>query len=116
MRSLTPGDRIGPYEVVAAIGAGGMGEVYRAHDTTLGRPVALKVLPPGFAGDPARLARLQHEARVLATVNHPNVAAIYGLAHPLEVEREERAGADRHRRLARGAGAGPRVCGRADAG
>jgi eukaryotic-like serine/threonine-protein kinase len=79
MRSLTPGDRIGPYEVVAAIGAGGMGEVYRAHDTTLGRPVALKVLPPGFAGDPARLARLRHEARVLATVNHPNVAAIYGL-------------------------------------
>jgi hypothetical protein len=80
MRSLTPGDCIGPYEVVGAIGAGGMGEVYRARDTTLGRSVALKVLPPEFAGDPARLARLQHEARILATVNHPNVAAIYGLA------------------------------------
>ena len=69
----------GVYEVTAKIGAGGMGEVYRAHDTTLDRDVAIKVLPDAFATDPERLARFEREAKVLASLNHPNIAAIYGL-------------------------------------
>ena len=77
--SLAPATRLGPYEVVALIGAGGMGEVYRARDTKLNRDVALKVLPDLFADDPERLARFQREAQVLAALNHPNIAAIYGL-------------------------------------
>ncbi len=77
--SLQPGSRLGSYEVTALIGQGGMGEVYRAHDTKLGRDVALKVLPDLFADDPERLARFQREARVLASLNHPNIASIYGL-------------------------------------
>ncbi len=77
--SLSPGTRLGPYEVTAEIGAGGMGIVYRARDTKLGRNVALKVLPDVFADDPERLARFQREARVLASLNHPNIASIYGL-------------------------------------
>ena len=77
--SLGAGARLGPYEIVAAIGAGGMGEVYRARDTRLKREVALKILPASFAGDPDRLARFQREAEVLASLNHPNIAAIYGL-------------------------------------
>ena len=81
MKSLNPGDRLGPYEVLAPIGAGGMGEVYRAHDSTLGRDVALKVLPQRFAGNPERLARFDREARLLASVNHPNIATIHGVAH-----------------------------------
>ena len=80
MKSLNPGDRLGPYEVLAPIGAGGMGEVYRAHDSTLGREVALKVLPERFAGDPERLARFEREAGILASVNHPNIATIHGVA------------------------------------
>ena len=76
---LTAGSRLGPYEVVALIGAGGMGEVYRARDTKLNRDVALKVLPEIFALDPDRLARFKREAQVLASLNHPNIAAIYGL-------------------------------------
>ena len=76
---LTPGTKLGVYEVLAAIGAGGMGEVYRAHDTTLDRDVAIKVLPDAFATDPERLARFEREAKVLASLNHPNIAAIYGL-------------------------------------
>jgi eukaryotic-like serine/threonine-protein kinase len=76
---LTPGTRLGPYEVVAAIGAGGMGEVYRARDTKLGREVALKVLPESFSADADRLARFQREAHVLAALNHPHIAAIHGL-------------------------------------
>ena len=76
---LQPGRRLGPYEVVAAIGAGGMGEVYRAHDTKLHRDVALKILPDAFAADPDRLARFEREAQVLASLNHPNIAGIYGL-------------------------------------
>src|SRR5207237_6433403 len=75
---LSPGLRLGPYEIVSAIGAGGMGEVYRARDTKLGRDVALKVLPEAFAADPDRLARLHREAQVLASLNHPNIAAIHG--------------------------------------
>ena len=77
--SLTSGTRLGAYEVIGLIGQGGMGEVYRARDTKLGRDVALKVLPDGFADDPERLARFQREARVLASLNHPNIASIYGL-------------------------------------
>ena len=73
------GNRFGSYEIVSAIGAGGMGEVYRAIDTKLKRQVAIKILPPLFAADPDRLARLQREAEVLAALNHPNIAAIYGL-------------------------------------
>jgi serine/threonine-protein kinase len=76
--SLTPGARLGAYEVVARIGAGGMGEVYRARDTKLGRDVALKILPDAFATDPDRLSRFQREAQVLASLNHPYIGAIYG--------------------------------------
>jgi len=77
--TLTTGTRLGTYEVVALIGAGGMGEVYRAHDTRLGRDVALKVLPEAFARDGQRMARFEREAKLLASLNHPNIAAIYGL-------------------------------------
>ncbi len=72
-------DQIGPYEVVAPLGAGGMGEVYRARDTKLDRDVALKVLPEAFTSDSDRLARFQREAKVLASLNHPNIAQIHGL-------------------------------------
>ena len=78
--ALDPGSRLGPYEVAAKIGEGGMGEVYRARDTTLDRDVALKVLPDAFMSDPDRLARFEREAKVLASLNHPNIAAIHGLA------------------------------------
>jgi serine/threonine-protein kinase len=77
--TLAPGTRLGPYEIVAPLGAGGMGEVYRARDSRLGRDVAIKVLPAAFAGDADRLARFRREAQALAALNHPNVAAIYGL-------------------------------------
>jgi eukaryotic-like serine/threonine-protein kinase len=77
--ALTPGTRLGPYEVTAQIGVGGMGEVYRATDTNLKRAVAIKVLPASVAADAERLARFQREAEVLASLNHPNIAAIYGL-------------------------------------
>src|SRR5437870_12789330 len=77
--SLTPGSRFGAYEVVAAIGAGGMGEVYRARDTKLHRDVAIKVLPDLFARDPERLARFEREARTLAALNHPHIAQVYGI-------------------------------------
>jgi len=75
---LSVGTRLGPYEIKSAIGSGGMGEVYRARDTKLGRDVALKVLPDHFASDADRLARFKREAQVLASLNHPNIAAIYG--------------------------------------
>ncbi len=75
---LPAGTSIGTYEVLAAIGAGGMGEVYRARDAKLGRDVALKVLPEAFARDSERMARFQREAKLLASLNHPNIAAIYG--------------------------------------
>lgn len=76
---MRTGTWIGPYEIVASLGAGGMGEVWRARDSRLKRDVALKVLPVAFAADPDRLARFQREAEVLANLNHPNIAAIYGL-------------------------------------
>ena len=76
--ALAPGSRLGPYEVVSPIGVGGMGEVYRARDPKLNRDVALKILPPEFALDPDRLARFKREAQVLASINHPAIAAIYG--------------------------------------
>ncbi len=81
MQSLSPapGDRLGAYTIVGALGAGGMGEVYRATDDRLGRDVAIKVLPAAVADDPERLARFEREARVLASLNHPNIAAIHGL-------------------------------------
>src|SRR5438552_5901350 len=77
--SFTAGTRIGPYEIKAPLGEGGMGVVYRAHDTKLGRDVAIKALPDVFASDSDRLQRFQREAQVLASLNHPNIAHIYGL-------------------------------------
>src|SRR5712692_5750953 len=77
--ALSVGERLGPYEILAPLGAGGMGEVYRATDTKLKRDVALKVLPEAFARDPGRMARFQREAEVLASLNHPNIAQIYGV-------------------------------------
>jgi len=78
--SAAIGARLGPYEIQSLIGEGGMGQVYRAHDAELGRNVAIKVLPPVFALDPNRRARFEREARVLASLNHPHIAAIYGIA------------------------------------
>src|SRR3954462_8975691 len=77
--ALAIGAVIGSYEIIAPIGAGGMGEVYRARDTKLKRDVAIKILPDSFANDPDRLARFQREAEVLASLNHPHIGAIYGL-------------------------------------
>ena len=77
--SLGVGSRLGHYQVTALIGEGGMGQVYQATDTKLNRQVALKILPEAFATDPDRLARFQREAQVLASLNHPSIAAIYGI-------------------------------------
>src|SRR5213596_3538485 len=77
--TLVPGTRLGLFEIVALIGAGGMGEVYRARDARLGRDVAIKVLPDLLAGDADRVARFQREAQLLASLNHPHIGAIYGL-------------------------------------
>ena len=76
---LQAGTTLGPYAIIAKIGEGGMGQVYRATDTQLGRDVALKVLPEAFTSDPDRLARFEREAKVLASLNHPNIGHIYGL-------------------------------------
>ena len=76
MTTLAAGSRLGTYEIRTRIGAGGMGEVYRAHDTKLDRDVAIKILPPALATDHDRLARFQREAEVLASLNHPNIAGI----------------------------------------
>src|SRR5271168_865673 len=103
---LSRGVRLGPYEILDAIGAGGMGEVYRARDTKLGRNVALKVLPAAFASDPERMARFRREAQVLASLNHPHIGAIYGFedsgsVHALVMELIE--GPTLADRIARGA-------------
>ena len=104
--ALEPGTRLGAYEIIAAIGEGGMGEVYRARDTKLNRDVALKVLPESFASDTDRLARFTREAQTLASLNHPHIAAIYGLeesggVRALVMELVE--GEDLSQRIARGA-------------
>ena len=104
--ALTSGTRLGVYEVIASIGVGGMGEVYRARDTKLHRDVAIKVLPDVFAGDPDRLGRFEREAHTLAALNHPNIAGIYGLEESggvsaLVMELVE--GEDLSQRIARGA-------------
>src|SRR6266849_6548570 len=77
--ALTNGTKLGPYEIVAPIGAGGMGEVYRARDTRLGREVAVKVLPASFATDADRLRRFEQEARAAGVLNHPNITAVYDI-------------------------------------
>src|ERR1700689_1455579 len=77
--ALASGTRLGSYEILAPIGAGGMGEVYRARDLKLGREVAIKFLPDAVSRDPERLARFEREAKVLASLNHPNIAQIYGI-------------------------------------
>src|SRR6476659_1825251 len=103
---LTGGTRLGSYEILSAIGAGGMGEVYRARDPRLDRDVAIKILPDAFAADPERIARFQREARVLASLNHPHIAAIYGLEDAGGVKAlvmEFVDGEDLAQRLARGA-------------
>ena len=104
--ALTPGTRLGVYDITAPIGEGGMGQVYRATDAKLKRQVAIKVLPPSLAADADRLARFQREAEVLASLNHPNIAAIYGLEESggmtaLVMELVE--GDDLSQRIARGA-------------
>jgi Tol biopolymer transport system component len=104
--ALSPGTRLGPYEILSALGAGGMGEVYRARDTTLNRDVAIKVLPDLFASDAERLARFAREAQTLASLNHPNIAHIHGLeesggVRALVMELVE--GEDLSQRIARGA-------------
>jgi serine/threonine-protein kinase len=83
---MTPGTRLGAYEVVSSLGAGGMGEVYRAQDTKLGRHVALKILPPTFRSDPERLGRFQREAQLLAALNHPRIGSIYGIEEAADVQ------------------------------
>ncbi|HEX6464369.1 MAG TPA: serine/threonine-protein kinase, partial [Vicinamibacterales bacterium] len=103
---LTAGARLGSHEILAAIGAGGMGEVYRARDTKLGRDVALKILPEAFAYDADRLARFQREAKTLASLNHPHIAGIYGLeesAGVFALVMELVEGEDLSERIARGA-------------
>src|SRR5215475_14632019 len=102
---LPSGTRLGPYEVSALLGAGGMGEVYRARDTKLNRDVALKILPEAFTLDADRIARFRREAQVLASLNHPNIAAIYGFedsggTHALVLELVE--GATLADRIAKG--------------
>ena len=77
--ALSPGTRLGHYDVTSLLGEGGMGQVWQATDTQLGRQVALKILPDAFAADPDRLARFEREAKVLASLNHPNIATIYGI-------------------------------------
>jgi serine/threonine protein kinase len=104
--SLTPGKRLGVYDITGQIGEGGMGQVYRATDTRLKRPVAIKILPPSLAADADRLARFQREAQVLASLNHPHIAGIYGLEESDGVSAlvmELVDGEDLSQRIARGA-------------
>ena len=104
--ALTPGIRLGVYEITAQIGEGGMGAVYRATDTSLSRQVAIKVLPDAFAADPDRLARFEREAKTLASLNHPHIAAIYAVEKSggtLALVMELVEGDDLSQRIARGA-------------
>ncbi|MCL4819653.1 MAG: serine/threonine-protein kinase [Vicinamibacteria bacterium] len=106
MTPLSPGTRLGPYEIVAPIGAGGMGEVFRARDTKLGREVAIKVLPAAFAQEAERVARFRREAQILAALHHPNIASIFGLEEEgttLALAMELVEGEDLAARLKRGA-------------
>jgi serine/threonine protein kinase len=103
---LSAGTRLGPYEILSALGAGGMGEVYRARDTKLDRAVAIKILPEAFAADTERIARFEREAKTLASLNLPNIAHIHGLeesdgVRALVMELVE--GEDLAQRIARGA-------------
>src|SRR5262245_42950867 len=103
--TLTLGTRLGAYEILGALGAGGMGEVYRARDTRLDRDVAIKILPEAFAADADRVARFQREAKTLAALNHPNIAQIFGLEQAGDVHAlamEFVAGEDLSDRIARG--------------
>ena len=101
---LTPGARLGPYEIVTPLGAGGMGEVYRARDTRLNRDVAIKVLPELFASDAERLSRFEREAQVLASLNHPHIAQVYGVIDALAaLVMELVEGEDLSQRISRGA-------------
>ena len=79
--ALVPGTRLGPYEVLAPLGAGGMGEVHRARDTRLDRTVAVKILPPRFADDPEAKQRFDREARAISSLNHPNICTLYDVGH-----------------------------------
>ena len=79
MTGLAPGTRLGSFQIAALVGAGGMGEVYRARDTKLDRDVAIKVIPSAFAADPGRLSRFEREAKVLASLSHPHIAQVFGL-------------------------------------
>jgi hypothetical protein len=99
---LTAGSRLGPYEVTAQIGEGGMGQVYRATDTKLGRQVAIKILPDVFAADSERLARFEREAKTLASLNHPHIAGIYAVEEGPAVEGPAEAGRHRMRALVMG--------------
>src|SRR5688572_8542944 len=102
---LTTGSRLGPYEILSALGAGGMGEVYRARDTTLGRQVAIKVWPEGFAQGAERRAGFEREAQTLASLNHPHLAQIYGVERSSTVQAlvmELVEGEDLSQRIARG--------------
>ena len=104
--ALTPGKRLGVYEITAPLGEGGMGQVWRATDTTLGRHVAIKILPDAFASDPERLARFEREAKTLASLNHPHIAAIYAVeksSGTLALVMELVEGEDLSQRIARGA-------------
>jgi serine/threonine protein kinase len=108
--ALTPGTRLGVYDITAPIGEGGMGQVYRARDTKLDRDVAIKILPDAFAADPERLARFEREAKTLASLNHPNIASIYAVEEgPAEAGHHVRAlviefveGEDLSQRIVRG--------------
>src|SRR5436190_20008876 len=83
------GQTLGPYQVLAKLGEGGMGEVHRARDTRLGRDVAIKVLPPAFARDPDRLARFEREARAVAAINHPNIVSVHDIGSDDVVDGEQ---------------------------
>src|SRR5262245_1817680 len=95
--AVAPGSKVGPYEVAAALGEGGMGQVFRARDTRLGRDVALKILPEAFANDADRVARFEREAKALAALNHPNIAHVYdaGRLRPEGASASAEASADR---------------------